>query len=191
MSPLGSNSVTSSLHKKTPSNGSSDKSKKTFYERVKGVTRHGRRRSSDLRGISPSSKASPLSSKASPTSPHLYPSPVKSHEVSLGWSDSSKQDFDDARTPPRTPKVTHVALPARPLDGSKAGLSEEIDESPSARRPSLFGTFQARWSENKAERRRHNLKKLITVVPNVGSTPIPSGDESEGGSAVGKMGAYK
>ncbi|EME79406.1 uncharacterized protein MYCFIDRAFT_79518 [Pseudocercospora fijiensis CIRAD86] len=173
MSPLGSNPVKSSLHKKSPSNGSSEKSKKTIYERVKGVTRHGRRRSSDIRG------ASPVSSKASPTSPHLYPSPVKSHDMSLGGA-----DFDDARSPPLTPsrtKVSHVALPARALDGSKAGLSDDGEESLNSRRPSLFGTFQARWSENKAQRRRLQLKKLIAVVPNIGGPT--GGDGREGASA--------
>ena len=110
-----------------------------------------------------------------PGSPHLLPSPVKSQQkkVHLGWSDTAKAKFDETHSPvqsptrlfalPETskaPQFTHFAMPARPLDESKAGLTE----SP-RRKGSIFSGMLDGWKESKAERRREELKKIIKVVP--------------------------
>ena len=106
-----------------------------------------------------------------PVSPHLLRSPVKSQppRVHLGWSDTAKTSYDTSRAlpasprSPRTPQFTHIAAPARPLDETALGLRET--ESP-RRKGSIFGSVFEGWKENKAEKRREELKKIIKVVPN-------------------------
>lgn len=116
-----------------------------------------------------------------PRSPHLLPSPVKSHQVHLGWSDVAKSTFDKSRgflqsslkspVEPEAPRFIHTAAPARPLDDSKAALGDV--DSP-GRKGSVFGGMFEVWKESKAEKRREELKKSIRVVPRVNGTTTPS-----------------
>lgn len=113
-----------------------------------------------------------------PSSPHLLPSPVSPRSQHLGWSSKTKSAFDEARvslqspqlmSPPRTPSgpiYEHIAAPARPLDETKIGLRE--NESPPRGMTSMLGGMLDGWMEGRAEKRREELKKIISVVP--GST---------------------
>ncbi|KAK5696705.1 hypothetical protein LTR97_008009 [Elasticomyces elasticus] len=113
------------------------------------------------------------SSVASPHSPHLLPSPSSMKQppgIHLGWSDVAKNAFDEARSSiqPRKrrpePVISHLQTPARPLDESRDGLTEP--ESPGGRKASMaiFGGIMEGWRDNKAEKRRGELKKMIKVV---------------------------
>lgn len=167
-SPLGSHPV---AVQRTTSHGSSEKgtTKKPLLLRI--AQRARRKSSQQDPHISP-----PM---ASPSSPHLFPSPTSSNSLSkpktplatyLGWSDASKTTFDEAHSPVTSVhhlRVTHVVAPAKPLDASKGGLGDQEPESPTStapRRPSIFGGVLDSWRENKAQRRREDLKKLIRVV---------------------------
>ena len=107
-----------------------------------------------------------------PGSSHLLPSPARSKEVLLGWSDVAKSTFDKGRSSiqspvrssvePETSRFTHIVSPARPLDDSRNALREV--ESPT-RKSSMFGGMFDGWKESKAEKRREELKKIIKVVP--------------------------
>lgn len=117
-----------------------------------------------------------VATRVIPGSPHLVPSPNRSQPapVHLGWSNSAKSTYDTSRSliespkwyhkepePPQTPKFTHIAMPARPLDERAAGLNEE--ETP-RRKGSIFGSMFEGWKEIKAEKRREELKKVIKVI---------------------------
>ncbi|KAK4498778.1 hypothetical protein PRZ48_009288 [Zasmidium cellare] len=134
--------------RKPSSAGGSEHEKKKFFSRFNPKSR---RRSSTL-----SSEPKP-----SPTSPHLFPSPIKTSPTTthLGWSDTSKRTFDEARSPSR---ITHIPAPARPLDARGV---EEPESPTGARKASVFGGVLEGWREGKAARRREDLKKLIRVVP--------------------------
>ncbi|KAF2772045.1 hypothetical protein EJ03DRAFT_348857 [Teratosphaeria nubilosa] len=107
---------------------------------------------------------------ASPTSPHLLPSPASSSRktvISLGWSDTAKQSFDAAQSPPHSPlrkrapqTFEHIVTPARPLNESVAHLSEDS----LTRRPSILSGLMESWNDRKAERRRKDLRNIIKVV---------------------------
>lgn len=170
--------------RKPSSVGGSEKESKKFYRRFG----KGRMRSSNRSYMSTMSDRE--SSKASPTSPHLFPSPVnKTPNNHLDWSDTAKKIFDDARssTPPNGRRLTHIAAPPRPLDHSKTSQTEP--ESPttptSPKRPSLFGSVLDSRRENKAQKRREDLKRLIKVVPVM---EVSSDAEDGGNGANGERG---
>ena len=134
--------------------------------------------------------------KVDPGSPHLLPSPSKSFSkpIHLGWTDVAKNAFEESRSliqspkklrasqeTPSSPQVTHTVLPARPLDERSVGL-KDLD-SP-RRKNSVFTGMLESWKENKAEKRREELKKIIRVVPEVNR---PSGNVKRRSSTFGWM----
>lgn len=151
------------------SNASSDRPRTPLFQRLAGnavkyadlITRPSAMSEAHTHSSRPSDP-----SAASPHSPHLLPSPVKSHPppVHLGWSDSAKSNFDRSRlsahsAAPRTPQSTHFTnLPARPLDERRVGGSP-------VRKGSLFGGLLDGWKERKREEKREELKRIIRVVP--------------------------
>ncbi|KAF2164129.1 hypothetical protein M409DRAFT_68043 [Zasmidium cellare ATCC 36951] len=156
-SPMSPIIATATASRKPSSAGgvSSEKEHKTFFQRF-GPAK-SRRRSSTL---------SSSTNKPSPISPHLFPSPVKPSPTTtttttthLGWSDTSKRTFDEARSPTslHSSRVTYIPTPQRP----RLGLEPE---SHSARGTGLFGSVLEGWREGKRERRREDLKRLIRVV---------------------------
>lgn len=103
----------------------------------------------------------------SPDSPHLFPNPIKSTAPYLGWTDSTKNLFDEAHTPTHPPSghnLTHIIGPPKPLDDSKNGLVDADSFGSAAGRPSIVGNVLDSWRENKAQKRRENLKRAIRVV---------------------------
>ena len=122
-------------------------------------------------------------------SPHLLPSPSSARSpphIRLGWSDFAKGAFAEARASMQRPErgheplVAHIQTHARPVDEAKGALVEP--ESPKNSKAMLSGGFSLMegWRENKAEKRRRDLKKLITVVTPDGETRK---NNNEGGGA--------
>ncbi|KAK4550358.1 hypothetical protein LTR36_003325 [Oleoguttula mirabilis] len=155
----------------------SGKSSRPLRQRMfKGAARYADKlsaRSASPAGRKRSDESSRLHRLASPESPHLLPSPVHAKQppdVHLGWSDYAKTTFDRVRSsvhPPRRlpePLITHVITPAKPLDDSRAGLTEPESPGSPGRKNSIFGGLMDSWRESKAEKRREELKKMIKVV---------------------------
>ena len=165
---------TSAHHRKVPSDDSPVLGRKPFFQRVamKSLRRANRKDSTEeTRDRSPS--------------PSSRPHPKRPELPHLGWSNDKKQEFDQAVTPPGTPTITRskiMLLPARPMDERSYAADEP--ESPTTtgggRKASMFGNVRDRFVENKAQRRREGLKKMIRVVPNVGPT------EAERRASVGR-----
>ncbi|CAK1363836.1 unnamed protein product [Cercospora beticola] len=192
-SPLGDHipSPSSFTGQQTPNSETLDDfpifNKKPFFQRVGMKSlRKARRRSSTAtdRSVSPSSV------RPSPQSPHLYspahppfPTPKKQNiEIPhLGWTHTSKQNFDEAVSPPGTPTNTSRAklpLLSNPFKSlrSNSNAVEHADEDGSTspvRKGSIFGSVLERFTHDKGQKRREDLKKLIRVVPNV-SPVVPT-----------------
>lgn len=162
-SPLPSTPTTMSTHRRGPSDGSSSvkKNRTGLFSRVKGVARIGSlggRRRSDDQDLSPFTKPSP-------TSPHLYPSPVRTPRMHLGWSDSAKEGFDET-TSPTERKISVV--------------------------DSMLDRFQENKAQAKAEKRREELRKLIRHVPNVGGMTAEDVEKERRRESLGKrLSGYK
>ena len=174
-SPMRSSPAISDLGSlRSDNKANSDKARKPLYRRLaKGAAKYTyllkKPESPHRRPYEPITAAT-----VSPGSPHLLPSPAKAPpaRIHLGWSDLAKSTFDKARSSvqspnrsspqPETPRYLHVAASARPLDESRAGLSQP--DSP-RRKGSIFGSMLDGWKESKAEKRRDELKKIIKVVP--------------------------
>ncbi|KAI5365928.1 hypothetical protein Slin15195_G074560 [Septoria linicola] len=216
-SPLGGNPPTPGMHQHSThgSTHSTDTSsvlfnnKKPFFQRsvIKSL-RRARRRSSTTQhdcSISPSSTHHKTRrEEASPHSPHLLPSPAATPHDSnkrpsiphLGWSRTTKEQFDEAVSPPGTPtgndsskskaKFTLLSLPKK---HSVSACTVE-PESPTShkndwggRKASLLGTVLDKFTlQDKAQRRREDLKKMIRVVPNVVDEAASSYDVQDCGS---------
>lgn len=146
-----------------PSDAGSESSKRRLYQRI---VRAGRRGSSQ-KDCSAERADSNTPTNASPSSPHLLPSAIKTTAVYLGWSDTAKRNFDEAKSPTSStrPRLEHIVLPAKPLDDSKAGLNAEPESPSIGKRVNIFGNVLDSWRENKANKKREDLKKLIKVVP--------------------------
>ncbi|PPJ54560.1 hypothetical protein CBER1_06649 [Cercospora berteroae] len=163
--------------------------KKPFFQRVGMKSlRKARRRSSTATDRS----VSPSSCRPSPQSPHLHspahpPFPTTARKPNnievphLGWTHTSKQTFDEAVSPPGTPTNTSRAklpLLSNPFKSLRANsnagenVAEDGRTSP-VRRGSLFGSVLERFTHDKGQKRREDLKKLIRVVPNV-SPVVPT-----------------
>lgn len=111
------------------------------------------------------------------------PHPKRLELPHLGWSNDKKQEFDQAVTPPGTPIATRskiTLLPARPMDERSYAADEPESPTGAGRKASVFGNVRDRFAENKAQRRREGLKKMIRVVPNVGPT------EAERRASIGR-----
>lgn len=175
-SPLASNLALTSGLKRAPSNLSTD-GKRPLYQRFKGITKL--RRGSKQQELSPGA-----SSAASPESPHLFPSPVKSlPPTHLGWTETAKATWDQART--AFPSRSHASQATSP-DGDASEM--EDSDSPTLSRPTLFGPFMESYRETKAQKRREDLKKTIKVfTPLDGASEVGDSDDgSEEGSAIQK-----
>ena len=169
---MGSTSLRRTQSFGTDSNTSGGRKRPLFQRVAKGAAKYAEllTRPSE----SPSSRDDYFPQQPTPESPHLLPSPVQSPPAQhLGWSTKAKTAFDEARTsltspkrligsPPQTPMYTHIAAPARPLDETRIGLQES--ESP-RRKASIFGGMLEGWMEGRAEKRREDLKKIITIIP--------------------------
>ncbi|GIZ43648.1 hypothetical protein CKM354_000686500 [Cercospora kikuchii] len=193
-SPLGDHipSPSSFTGQQTPNSETLDDfpifNKKPFFQRVGMKSlRKARRRSSTAtdRSVSPSSV------RPSPQSPHLYspahpPFPTTARKPNievphLGWSRTSKQNFDEAVSPPGTPTNTSRAklpLLSNPFKSlrSNSNTVEHADEDGSTspmRKGSILGSVLERFTHDKGQKRREDLKKLIRVVPNV-SPVVPT-----------------
>lgn len=155
---------------------------------IKGATRQADKvtSSGSASGRKQSGESNRLRRIASPESPHLLPSPVSAKSppaMHLGWSDHAKTTLDRVRSSVQSSKhqsgssVTHVMTPAKPLDDSRAGLTEP--ESPGRKGSiNLFGGLMGSWRESKAEKRREELKKMIKVVPTETGGNVNSLDEA-------------
>ena len=114
-------------------------------------------------------------------SPHILPSPVlKSSPTILGWTDQAKETFDRARSSmqPTSFAITHTVSAPRPLDMRSAGYAEP--DVP-RRRGSIMTGIMTGFRENKAEKRREELKKLIQVVtPDAGGSGGVAGPGNAG-----------
>ncbi|KAH9826249.1 hypothetical protein Tdes44962_MAKER03633 [Teratosphaeria destructans] len=190
LSPLRSNPPVPSPPGSDASSIRSTDSRRPLHQRMlKGAAKYAdkltRPSESPARGRKPSNDISPgrepsqaplnttttqTRPLASPTSPHLLPSPASSSRktvVSLGWSDTAKHSFDHAQSPPHSPlrrrapqTCEHVATPARPLNECVAHVREDS----LTRRPSILSGLMESWNERKAERRREDLRRIIKVV---------------------------
>lgn len=176
-SPLASNLLLDGL-KRTPS-GLSAEVKKPLYQRFKGMAKQIRRGSKQ-------EETSPAESPiASPQSPHLFASPVKtSQPTHLGWTDTAKATWDQARATANTLRrnASHVTS----HDDGEVG--DEDEDVAAARRPTLFGPFVEGYRETRAQKRREDLKKTIKVVTPLEQTSEAgeSDEESERDSVVQK-----
>lgn len=167
-----------SLARTTSIGSTSDKGRRPIWERVAKNVAKGRRRSSNQAHDS-TQKMSPGAFAPSPDSPHLFPSPVQNTTLPmLGWTDSTKSRFDKAVTPTHSPirsNFTHVIGPPKPLDDS----GDELAGLQSSRRPTLIGNVLDSWRENKAQKRREDLKRMIKVVGPEEVAPDQKVDEEE------------
>ncbi|EME44096.1 hypothetical protein DOTSEDRAFT_53302 [Dothistroma septosporum NZE10] len=135
-----------------------------MWERVARNVAKSRRRSSNKSQTWPEAM-SPGAFARFPDSPHLFPSPVKATTIHLGWTESTKKNFDEVHSPthsPSRPHPTYIIRPPKSADDSKKDSAEE--RFTTTRRPSLFGGVLDSWRENKAQKRREDLKRMIRVV---------------------------
>ena len=165
------------------SNASSDGVRSRLHERIaKGAAKYTDLLTKPSELPERRNQQPAMATRVIPGSPHLVPSPNRSQPapVHLGWSDSTKNSYDTSRSlvnspkwyhnqpgSPRTPKFTHITMPARPLDERAAGLNQV--ETP-RRTGSIFGSMFEGWKEIKAEKRREELKKVIKVVAHEGAS---------------------
>lgn len=100
--------------------------------------------------------------------PHFDPSPAitSSKEVHLGWTRSSKIAFDAAHSPTTPSHRPDWASPppVRPSLDASPRLNSQDSDLP-RRKSSMIAHFLDSWRDNKAEKRREELKKIIKVVP--------------------------